>query len=296
MKNNVLITGGSGFVGSHLTKRLLALNFNVHIIIIPNSNLDLLEDCIDNITLHEYHRDYSSIDNAFKASKPDIVFHLASVFISEHTEADIEYLIYSNILFGTYLLEAMVKNNVTYLINTGTSWQHYENKDYSPVNLYAATKQAFEDIIKYYTEAGKIKVIHLKLFDTYGQDDYRPKLMKLLKNCAENSQKIEISAGNQLLDLVYIDDVINAFIRACELLFEGNIVNKSFGISSGNLVSLKNLISIINGIIGKDLHVVFDARPYRNREVMVPWNSFEILPDWEPKISLQTGIKLFFKI
>lgn len=293
MKINALITGGSGFVGSHLVKKLLTLNYNVHVIILHDSNLDLLKDCIDKITLHEYNHDYSSLDRTMAASKPDIVFHLASVFISQHKDSDIGKLISSNILFGTYLLEAMTNNNVTHLINTGTSWQHYENKDYSPVNLYAATKQAFEDIIKYYSEISAIKVIHLKLFDTYGKNDQRPKLMKLLKNCAENNQQLEMSQGDQLLDMVYVDDVVSAFIRAHELLIEGQINNESFGVSSGERISLNNLVFKINEITGKELPVIFGARPYRNREVMEPWDTFKKLPNWSISINLTDGLKSY---
>jgi nucleoside-diphosphate-sugar epimerase len=120
--------------------------------------------------------------------------------------------------------------------------------------------------------------------------------MKLLKNCYEKNQQLDLSEGNQLLDLVHVDDVVNAFIRAYEILLGGTIINKSFGISSGNVVSLRQLIILINDILGKELPVTFGSRPYRNREVMIPWNSFETLPGWHPKITLETGVKLFLGI
>ena len=75
---NALITGGSGFVGSHLVKKLLTLSYKVHVIILSDSNLDLLQDCIGNVTLHEYNHGYSSLDKAMKESNADVVFHLAS--------------------------------------------------------------------------------------------------------------------------------------------------------------------------------------------------------------------------
>ena len=67
----------------------------------------------------------------------------------------------SNITFGTQLVEAMVANGCYQFVNTGTSWQHYENDEYNPVNLYAATKQAFEDILRYYVETSALRVITL---------------------------------------------------------------------------------------------------------------------------------------
>lgn len=296
MNNNILITGGTGFIGSQLVKKFVHLNYNVHIIVRPGSNIELIKECFEKVILHEYNSDYESIEKAIIVSKPDVVFHIASSFIAQHKDFEIANLISSNILFGSYILEAMANHNVNKFINTGTSWQHYEDKKYSPVNLYAATKQAFEDVVKYYSEMGSIRTIHLKLFDTYGKDDNRPKLMKLLKNCYQNNNHIEMSEGNQLLDLVYIDDVINAYIRAFELLSEGNIYNETYGVSSSQRISLKNLVYKINQISGKDLNVIFGSRPYRDREVMEPWTTYNTLPGWFPQITLENGLTLFFEI
>src|SRR4051812_1833664 len=80
-----------------------------------------------------------------KACKPDVVFHLASLFVSDHRVQDVQNLVESNLLFGTQLLEAMAQAGVKRIINTGTSWQCPH-----PFNLYAATKQAFESILGYY--------------------------------------------------------------------------------------------------------------------------------------------------
>ena len=296
MNNNILITGATGFIGSHLVKKFIRMNYNVHIIVRPESNVELNKDYLDKVILHEYSSDYASIEKAILLSKPDVVFHIASAFIAQHKDFEIEKLINSNILFGSYILEAMANHNVKKFINTGSSWQHYEDKNYSPVNLYAATKQAFEDVIKYYSEIGAIQTIHLKLFDTYGKDDNRPKLMKLLKSCRQNNHPLEMSEGNQLLDLVYIDDVINAYIRAYELLSEGIITNETYGVSSGQRISLKNLVYKINEISGDQLPVTFGSRPYRDREVMEPWTTYNTLPGWNPNVTLENGIKLFFEL
>jgi len=242
MKKKYLISGGSGFIGSHLAKKLVDLGNEVHIIIIPSCNIDLLKGYEENIIFHEYDGTFHSLDNALVNSKPDVVFHLASVFISQHQPIDIDNLILSNILFGTHLVEAIVQNGVRKLINTGTSWQHYNNSEYDPVNLYAATKQAMEDIIKYYCEADKLYAVHLKLFDTYGPNDPRPKLLNLLKKAILTGEVLEMSGGEQLIDLVYIDDVVEAFYIASEFIFNTKYINCSYGISSNSPIKLKNLI------------------------------------------------------
>jgi nucleoside-diphosphate-sugar epimerase len=295
MKKKYLISGGSGFIGSNLAKKIVDLGNEVHIIIIPSCNIDLLKGYEENIIFHEYDGTYHSLDNAIKNSKPDVVFHLASVFISQHKPNDVENLISSNILFGTQLVEAMVQNEVYRLINTGTSWQHYHDAAYSPVNLYAATKQSMEDIIKYYYEADKLSALHLKLFDTYGPNDPRPKLMNLLKKAIISGEVLEMSGGDQLIDLVYIDDVVDAFYIASESIFNAKNTNLSYGISSNSPIKLKKIIEIISNVIGRRIPIKWGGKPYKTREVMVPWNTFPRLEGWTPKIGLEDGVKNCFQ-
>ena len=219
--------------------------------------------------------------------------NLASLFLAQHKPADITPLVGSNVLFGAQLVEAMAAHGVTRLVNTGTSWQHFENSSYSPVNLYAATKQAFEAILHYYVETVRLRVISLKLFDTYGPADPRPKLFALLRNVAREQTPLAMSPGEQLIDLVYIDDAIDAFIVAGERLLAGKVNDQeSYAVSSGRQVRLKDLVEIYGGIVGKKLPIAWGGRPYREREVMVPWNRGEALPGWHPRVALEEGIAL----
>jgi nucleoside-diphosphate-sugar epimerase len=218
MSKTALVTGATGFIGSHLARRLVKDGWAVHAVVRSSSKRDLIHDIEHAIHFHIYDGTIDSMQGILAESRPDTIFHLASLFLSQHQPRDITALIQSNITFGTHLVEAAVVNGCFQFINTGTSWQHYENEDYNPVNLYAATKQAFEDILKYYVEAHGVKVITLKLFDTYGPDDPRPKLMNLLKRAAETGETLEMSPGEQLIDLVHVDDVVEAFCTAQELI------------------------------------------------------------------------------
>ena len=230
----------------------------------------------------------------FKKIQPIGVFHLASKFIAEHKTEEVDTLINSNILFSTQLLEAMKEANVKNLINTGTSWQYYNNDDYNPVCLYAATKQAFEAIIEYYIQAGDFKVITLVLFDTYGENDTRPKLMNLLKKVATEGTALDMSAGEQQLSLVHIADVCRAFILAFEML-ETQLINKHkhYAIISDEIYSLKEIVQIFERQTNKNLNITFGKRPYRKREVMKVWDKGEKLPNWKAEISLEEGINLY---
>lgn len=234
MNKNCLVTGATGFVGSNLCRKLVNENWNVTIICRENSKLDNLEDIKERINIFRYDNDIDKLVLFFKNNNFNVVFHLASLFIAEHQTKDVSNLLESNILFGTHILEAMKESDTKLLINTGTSWQHYNSEEYNPVDLYAATKEAFEKIIKYYVEAENIRCVTLKLFDTYGENDKRPKLINLLNKIADEGKELDMSLGEQKLDLVHIDVVTNSFLKAYEILEKNkDIKNEIFGVSSG---------------------------------------------------------------
>lgn len=293
MRDNriALITGATGFIGSHLTRRLVTDEWNVNIIVRSQSNIDVISDVTEKLTIHKHNGTTDRMLDILSAVKPSIVFHLASLFTSDHQSEDIESLIESNILFGTQLVEAMVVKGAYKLVNTGTSWQHYNNEDYNPVCLYAATKQAFEDILKFYLEITQLRVITLKLFDTYGPDDSRPKLFNLLRKIAEEQKPLAMSPGEQFIDIVYIDDVVEAFIIAAERLLNNKVEHyEDYAVSSGRPINLRDLVETYEEVIGKKLPIEWGGRPYKLREVMAPWNKGRGLHGWRSRVSLEEGI------
>lgn len=262
---HVIVTGATGFVGSHLVKALVKQGIYVHAIIRPTSNLSSLRQLDQElIRFHVYDR-----GQGFKAifrdiveeAKPDVVFHLASIVVGNPTDEKVGALLQSNITFGVELLEAMKAYGVRHLVNTGTSWQHYGNADYDPVNLYAATKQAFEDLATYYVQACGFKVINLHLFDNYGPHDKRKKLLNLMKDAVRQKQVLNMTPGQQQIDLVYIDDVVRAFLLAGKYLSEGKYhYCGTYAVSSGHPVSLRDLVKECNQVIGGKLMVNWGGR------------------------------------
>jgi nucleoside-diphosphate-sugar epimerase len=160
------------------------------------------------------------------------------------------------------------------------------------VSLYAATKQAFEDILAFYTDATPLRVISLHLFDTYGPDDPRPKLIQLLLKAARGGPGLSMPEGKQLLDFVHVDDVVNAFLLAAARLERGDgAPNETFAVSAGERLSLRDLVALVERLVGHSLPVEFGARPYRAREVMQPWTRGEPIPGWAPQTSLESGLR-----
>ena len=298
----ILMTGITGFIGHYLGERLVNDGHEVHAIVRPTSKVtELSENLQRNVKFHVYDKDNTVLDIltdlCVDDKRPDVVYHLATNFMNEHKFEDIQDLIQSNITFGTELLDAMVANNVYNFVNVGTFAQHFEDAEYSPINLYAATKECFEGIIKYYAEVRNLKCIALHLFDTYGADDKRGKILGLLKKISASGETLKMSPGGQLIDIVYIDDVIEAFVAAGKLLAAGKYdYCGTYGVSSTKPIPLREVVKIFENVAGKKLSIVWGGRPYRVREVMVPWSSYKLLPGWQPKVSLQDGIKKFLGI
>lgn len=285
-----LVTGASGYIGSNVVQHLVKQGWDVHIVIRPNSNLQLLDSVLNNITVHKHDSSTHDLVKIVEKANPEIVFHIASLFIAQHDTEDIFALINSNLMFSTQLLEAMVVNGIKHLINTGTSWQHYENDDYNPVNLYAATKQAFEDILKYYIEAHDLIATTLVLFDTYGANDPRGKLLSILCKAAKTQKNIQMSKGDQVIDLVHISDVVNAFSLASREIISQNKGYERYGVASGSPVSLRELVRIFEHVNCVKIPIDWGQKPYRNREVFNTWKKYSILPNWIPKVQLEEGL------
>lgn len=288
----ILVTGGAGFVGSHIVRACFSEGWKVAVLYKPESGLSQIQDVLNQIQVYPVLGNPNEVFEIFNDFRPDLVFHLASVFISKHEPEDVLTLVNSNIAFGAQILEAMVKYNVPYIVNAGTSWQHYDGNDYDPVNLYASTKQAFEDILHYYVETSLVSAITLKLFDTYGPLDPRSKLINLLDRAARENSRLDLSPGEQLINIVYIDDVVRAFMIAANLLFEEKVHrHQTYMVSSEGSVQLRNLVEIYEKVIGQKLDINWGGRPYRHREVMIPWKGGDLLPGWHPEVSLEKGIE-----
>lgn len=286
-----LITGGTGFVGRHLVRHLASAGWQVHAVVRGTSDTTAFSAAENRLVCHTHSGAIDSMLAIMCDVRPQVVFHLASVSIADHRPAEVDSLITSNVLYGTQLVEAMTQAGVTALVNAGTSWQHYEKREYSPVNLYAATKQAFEALLQYYVEARNLRVITLKLFDTYGPHDRRQKLLNVLTHSAFTHTPVALSPGDQLIDIVHVDDVARSFLVAAKRLQYGEVHgHEQYAISSGQPISLRNLVKLFEQSLGLPIPIQWGGRPYRPREVMEPWCAAS-LPGWKPEVSLVEGLR-----
>ncbi len=286
-----LVTGATGFVGSHLVRRLVREGWQVHIVSRDGSIIPKYVE-FSNVTNHMHDGSTEGMVCCVAEAKPDVVFHLASMIQAQHEPKDVEPMLRGNVLFANQLLEGMRVNRVSKLVNTGTFWQHYNNEDYNPVCLYAATKQAFESILEYYVQACGFGAITLDLFDTYGADDHRPKLFNMLNKAAETGATLDMSPGEQLIAPVYVDDVIEAFfIAAYRLLSDDTPQHQRYAVSPKYPIRLRDLVQLYLDISARSIAINWGARPYRLREVMVPWNRGVWIENWAPNVELVDGLR-----
>ena len=227
-----------------------------------------------------------------KKVNADVVFHLAAAVITNYKSEQVPVLIQSNVQFGCEILEAMKNSRTKLFVGTGSYWQNYNCEDYNPVDLYAATKEAFEKILKYYTEVEGIRAITLRLYDVYGEGDKRPKLWNVIKQKAGTDEVIDLSAGEQLIDMVFISDVCTAYEQAYYLLCRNNQThNNVYGVYSNRRKPLKEIVEIYRSILKEPVIINYGGKPYKKREVMIPTDKLEILPGWHPQISIEDGLK-----
>lgn len=288
----ILVTGATGFIGTNLTRELRKNN---ELFILGQFEGDSEKLGLPGIVMTD---DIQRLADYIKVNKIEGIIHLASLYLTVHTPEQVKDLVSSNVYFGTAVLEAAsLAGCVKWFLNTGSIWQNYNTKgtEYNPVNLYAATKQAFIDMAKYYSDVFGIKFCTLKLCDTYGPNDTRKKLFKLFKDYSESGEVLKMSPGGQKIDLIYITDIIAGFIRLAELLASDAELGDEYVLTSGRQIPLKELAQLFCDVSGRKLNIEWGGRPYRDREVMVPWKGTPV-PDWEAKVKVEQGIRLFLSL
>lgn len=286
----IVVTGATGYIG----KEFIRAYGNIYKIIAfvrvtsDTSGLQSLNCQI------RHYKNFKEIDKFFKNTHISGIIHFASNIVIEHSIDDIENLLNSNIAYGIYLLESCKKNGVKWFLNTGTFWQNYESKHYNPVNLYAATKESFQTLAKYYTESSNLIFTTIKLNDTFGPNDTRSKIFNLWDNYSKSGALLNMSQGEQIIDISYIEDVINAFFIMIKNLESSNYRdynNKSYIVCSQERMTLKELSKFFEHVTKRTLNINWGGRSYREREVMVPYKEGELVPGWRQQYSLKEAIQ-----
>jgi len=304
--NKVLITGATGFIGSHLTHRLIWEGFEVGIIKRENSDTWRIKDLSDKIVAYDADlRDTQEVSKAVSHFRPDVIFHLATYYAVEHNPEEVSLMIDTNVLGTVNLLEAAKESMVKLFVNTSSCFVYREsenklreNADLSPLNLYALTKIQAEQACSFYAEKYDLKTITFRIFPPYGPADHERRLIPYVIRSLLEGEKLKLTTGKQRWDFVYVGDIIEAYFKLMNI---PNLPEKHeiFNIGTGNAVSVREVVTRIKEVIGTELEPEWGAIPHRKNEVWFTCadiSKTEIFLSWHPKIQiLGEGLELTVK-
>jgi len=292
MSKIALLTGITGFIGRNLANELLDHGWEIHAIVREESNLSNLGDIENNCFLHIHDGSIENMISIHKKLKIDVVFHLASLYLANHKVEEVSELITSNIQFSTQLLEGMLEGGSKKIINVGSYAQHDDSEEFYPFNLYASTKEAFQNILYFYHLAHGFSCLTLKLYDTYGPGDTRGKLINLITESILEGSDLKLSKGDQLINISHVNDIVKHFLKAEEYLSSLSKPSWEVFFLDGESFTVKELVLRLEKIIGKKFQGQLGGRPYRKREIMSPVRPKNSLP-WKDecsKTSIREGI------
>lgn len=282
----VLVTGGTGFIGRHLVTALIARGWpTVAIVKSADRAVALPAGPVTAVGM-----DVSAIPEIFEAHRPDIVIHLATHFVARHAGVDqVRPMIDANVTFGAELAEVTSRNGVP-LVSASSVWQNYQGAAYDPVSLYAATKQALDDILTYYGHVEALGWTRLILGDTYGVGDTRGKLLSLLLDAAITGVSVEAASGHQLWEALSVNDVVVALLDAAQEQLHAPGM-RTYQLRPSTSPTVRDVVTIAESAIERPIPVRWGARPDRGREMLTPWIVADPPTGWLQTVDLREGIR-----
>ena len=285
----VLLTGATGFLGSHLLEALLNVGYKVAILKRSTSDTWRINHLLD--VVKAYDIDTQQVEQAFTDQRIDVIIHTACCY-GRNGESICE-IVESNLIFGLKLLDACIKYSVGTFCNTDTLLNR-------SLNDYALSKKQLTEWLK--QKSDQVQVINLKLEHMYGPKDDATKFVSwLLSQLRQGAAEIKLTSGEQLRDFIYIDDVVSAYMTVLAKVDELDRYNE-FEVGKGTSIPVKSFIQTLKksyedkfGVSVTFLH--FGAVSYREGEVMDfrVDNAGLMNLGWNPAYSLEKGLKLIIE-
>ena len=324
---NILITGSAGFIGYHLSKRLIKEQYKIIGVDNLNNYYDVglkkarLNNLLkyDNFKFYQYNiEDNNNIQELFDRYQFDTVIHLAAQAGVRYSLKNPWSYINSNIVGLLSILESCRSHPVKHLIFASSSsvyganrkipFSEHDNVDH-PVSLYAATKKSGELMAHTYSHLFNIPVTNLRFFTVYGPWG-RPDMAyyKFTESIYEGKEIEVYNNGNMRRDFMYIDDVVEAIIK---LIYKIPVPNKNwndknpdpsssfapykvYNIGNNKPVNLLDFIAVLERIIGKEAKKKFlPMQPGDVIETYADITELEKEVGYRPKTSIVEGLRKF---
>lgn len=289
----VVVTGGAGFIGSHLVEELLTKNYEV--IVVDNfstGKLSNLKELGNKVNIYNHDIRLPLPSNIFNGCS--IVFHLAALAdIVPSIERPSDYLL-TNVQGTVNVLEAARENGVKRVVYTASStcygttsnYPTTENDELLPTFPYALSKYLAELVFFHWIDLYGIKGLSLRLFNVYGprartSGNYGAVMGVFLAQKIAKKPFTVVGDGTQVRDFTYVSDVVRALILAGE----SEVTREAINIGTQNPQSINRLVELLNGEVE-----YIPKRPGEPTRTHADISKAKLLLDWEPKVSFEEGV------
>ena len=273
LKNKILISGGSSFIGKHFLDSILKCDlFELHIIHRSKSNLKFLKNHKD---FYTYNLCELKIQEIIQIVNPIIAIN----FVCSYNNSNINEMYFSNYEFGKLFVDCCIENKVKFFINTHTLAN-------STNNNYVLTKSLF---VKYLIQVQKqINIINISPELVYGNNYHENNLTNYLTNELRNKKEIRIENASQMRDFIHISDLVSAYNAVILNIKKFNNFTQ-IDLGTGTLTSIEDFVKLFIDVFHKKKNskTVFKT----NFVYLLRYNLSQINAlKWCPKISLEKGI------
>jgi dTDP-glucose 4,6-dehydratase len=303
-KNNVLVTGAGGFIGSHLVEKLVELGYGVRAFIRYNSrsNWGWLENSKYRNKIEVYSGDIRDFDSVYEVMKGcNTVYHLAALIGIPYSYISPLAYIKTNIEGAYNILQSAKQLGPENIIITSTS-ETYGSAKYVPIDEahpkvpqspYAATKAAADQIALSYNKSFNLPVKVIRPFNTYGPRQSARAIIPSIVVQALTNDKIYLGSLSPTRDFTYVEDIVNGFIKAAELK---RCIGEVINLGSGFEISVGDLANKVLSLMEKNVKIISDQKRIRPLQSEVErlyadTTKAKALFAWKPRVSFDKGLK-----